>query len=64
MIHIRTEDEINIIRENALMVTATLTEVAAFLKAGISAQGTKSPEPKIWVIFDNIMASLNFKKQD
>lgn len=36
MIHIRTEDEINIIRENALMVTATLTEVAAFLKPGIT----------------------------
>lgn len=36
MIHIRTEDEINIIRENALMVTATLTEVAAFLRPGIT----------------------------
>lgn len=36
MIHIRTEDEINIIRENALMVTATLTEVAALLKPGIT----------------------------
>ena len=36
MIHIRTEDEIDIIRENALMVTATLTEVAKMLRPGIT----------------------------
>lgn len=36
MIHIRTRDEIAIIRRNALMVTATLTEVAKFLKPGIT----------------------------
>ncbi len=36
MIYIRTEDEIDIIRENALMVTATLTEVAKMLRAGIT----------------------------
>ncbi len=36
MIHIRTEDEIDIIRENALMVTATLTEVAKMLRVGIT----------------------------
>lgn len=36
MIHIRTRDEIEIIRKNALMVTATLTEVAKFLKPGIT----------------------------
>ena len=36
MIHIRTEEEIRIIRRNALMVTATLTEVAKFLKPGIT----------------------------
>lgn len=36
MIHIRTEDEINIIRENALMVTATLTEVAKSIRPGIT----------------------------
>src|SRR5690606_21320727 len=36
MIHIRTKDEIEIIRRNALMVTATLTEVAKLLKPGIT----------------------------
>lgn len=36
MIHVRTEDEIDIIRENALMVTATLTEVAKMLRPGIT----------------------------
>lgn len=36
MIHIRTKDEIELIRKSALMVTATLTEVAAFLKPGIT----------------------------
>lgn len=36
MIHIRTKEEIEIIRKNALMVTATLTEVAKFLKPGIT----------------------------
>jgi methionyl aminopeptidase len=36
MIHIRTKDEIEIIRQNALMVTATLTEVAKMLKPGIT----------------------------
>ncbi len=36
MIHIRSNEEIEIIRKSALMVTATLTEVAAFLKPGIT----------------------------
>ena len=36
MIHIRTREEIETIRKNALMVTATLTEVANFLKPGIT----------------------------
>jgi methionyl aminopeptidase len=36
MIHIRTNDEIELIRKSALMVTATLTEVANFLKPGIT----------------------------
>lgn len=36
MIHIRTEAEISIIRENALMVTATLTEVAKAIRPGIT----------------------------
>jgi methionyl aminopeptidase len=36
MIHIRTKDEIELIRKSALMVTATLTEVAKFLKPGIT----------------------------
>ena len=36
MIHIRTQSEIEIIRRNALMVTATLTEVAKMLKPGIT----------------------------
>lgn len=36
MIHVRTNDEIEIIRENAMMVTATLTEVAKLLKPGIT----------------------------
>ena len=35
MIHIRSKDEIEIIRKSALMVSATLTEVAKFLKPGI-----------------------------
>ncbi len=38
MVHVRSEDELNIIRENAMMVTATLTEVAAFLKPGITTK--------------------------
>ncbi|MBS1590218.1 MAG: type I methionyl aminopeptidase [Bacteroidetes bacterium] len=38
MIHIRTKAEIEIIRQNALMVTATLTEVAKMLKPGITTQ--------------------------
>ena len=36
MIHIRTKDEIEIIRQNALMVTATLTEVARIMRPGIT----------------------------
>jgi len=36
MIHIRNNQEIDFIRKSALMVTATLTEVANFLKPGIS----------------------------
>lgn len=36
MIHIRTQHEIEIIRRNAMMVTATLTEVAKMLKPGIT----------------------------
>jgi methionyl aminopeptidase len=36
MIHIRSKEEIEIIRKSALMVTATLTEVANFLKPGIT----------------------------
>jgi methionyl aminopeptidase len=36
MIHIRSNEEIEIIRKSALMVTATLTKVAAFLKPGIT----------------------------
>lgn len=38
MIHVRTEDEIDIIRENAMMVTATLTEVAKMLRAGLKTR--------------------------
>ncbi len=38
MIHIRNKEEIEIIRNNALMVTATLTEVAKFLKPGITTK--------------------------
>lgn len=38
MIHIRSKEEIEIIRRNAMMVTATLTEVAKFLKPGITTQ--------------------------
>lgn len=38
MIHIRTEEEIDIIRENALMVSATLTEVAKMLRPGIATK--------------------------
>ena len=36
MIHIRTNEEIELIRKSALMVSATLTEVAKFLKEGIT----------------------------
>jgi len=36
MIHIRSKEEIEIIRKSALMVSATLTEVAKFLKPGIT----------------------------
>jgi len=36
MIHTRSEAEIEIIRENALMVTATLTEVAKAIRPGIT----------------------------
>jgi methionyl aminopeptidase len=36
MIHIRTKEEIEIIRKSALMVSATLTEVAKLLKPGIT----------------------------
>lgn len=36
MIHVRSEAEIDIIRENALMVTATLTEVAKAIRPGIT----------------------------
>ena len=36
MIHIRNREEIEIIRKSALMVSATLTEVAKFLKPGIT----------------------------
>ncbi|HXS35513.1 MAG TPA: type I methionyl aminopeptidase [Flavipsychrobacter sp.] len=36
MIHIRSNEEIELIRKSALMVTATLTEVAKFLKPGIT----------------------------
>ena len=36
MIYIRTKEEIEIIRHSALMVSATLTEVAKFLKPGIT----------------------------
>lgn len=36
MIHIRSKDEIELIRKSALMVSATLTEVAKFLKPGIT----------------------------
>ena len=36
MIHIRTKDEIELIRKSALLVTATLTEVAKLLKPGIT----------------------------
>ena len=35
MIHIRSKEEIEIIRKSALMVSATLSEVAKFLKPGI-----------------------------
>lgn len=38
MIHIRSHAEIEIIRKNALMVTATLTEVAKMLKPGITTK--------------------------
>lgn len=36
MIHIRSNEEIEVIRKSALMVSATLTEVAKFLKPGIT----------------------------
>lgn len=36
MIYIRSNEEIEIIRKSALMVSATLTEVAAFLRPGIT----------------------------
>lgn len=36
MIHIRTKDEIELIRKSALTVSATLTEVAKLLKPGIT----------------------------
>ena len=36
MIHIRNREEIELIRKSALMVSATLTEVAKFLKPGIT----------------------------
>lgn len=36
MIHIRSKEEIEIIRNSALMVSATLSEVAKFLKPGIT----------------------------
>jgi methionyl aminopeptidase len=38
MINIRSKEEIELIRESALMVSATLTEVAKFLKPGIKTQ--------------------------
>src|ERR1700744_3545062 len=36
MVHIRSKEEIEVIRKSALMVSATLTEVAKFLKPGIT----------------------------
>ena len=36
MIHIRSKEEIELIRKSALMVSATLSEVAKFLKPGIT----------------------------
>lgn len=38
MVHLRTKDELELIKKSALMVTATLTEVANFLKPGITTQ--------------------------
>jgi len=38
MIHIRSKEEIELIRQSALMVSATLTEVAKFLKPGITTK--------------------------
>jgi methionyl aminopeptidase len=38
MIYIRTQEEIELIRKSALMVSATLTEVATFLKPGITTK--------------------------
>jgi methionyl aminopeptidase len=38
MIHIRSKEEIEIIRKSALMVSATLSEVAKFLKPGITTR--------------------------
>src|SRR3569832_1947215 len=36
MIHLRSQGEIELIRKSALMVSATLTEVAKFLRPGIT----------------------------
>lgn len=36
MIHIKTNAEVELMRESALLVSATLTEVARFLKAGVT----------------------------
>jgi len=38
MIHLRTESEISILRENARMVSATLTECASMLRPGLSTE--------------------------
>jgi methionyl aminopeptidase len=38
MIHIRSKDEVELIRKSALMVSATLTEVAKFLRPGITTK--------------------------
>lgn len=38
MIHIRREEEIDLIRESALMVTATLTEVAKMIRPGLATK--------------------------
>ena len=36
MVHIKTNAEIELIRESSLLVSATLSQVAAFLKPGIT----------------------------